>query len=84
MFFALLGRTLPPTSVGTYMLIMNVIMVTSILGTYGIQATVIRKIATDLGANKQKEVKTTTITGIVIVTVLSLLIGVILLSLIHI
>lgn len=78
MFFALLGRTLPPTSVGTYMLIMNVIMVTSILGTYGIQATVIRKIATDLGANKQKEVKTTTITGIVIVTVLSLLIGVIL------
>ena len=78
LFFVILSRTLPPADVGTYMLIMHVVMVGSIIGTFGVQTTMIRKIAADLGTDRFIEVGRTAITGISLVAGLSMLIGILL------
>ena len=79
-FFAVLTRTLSPLDVGTFMLLMNVVMLASLVGMFGVETTMVRSISADLGAKKPAAVAATVLSGNTVVLFLALLIGIALVS----
>jgi len=79
-FFAVLTRTLSPSDIGTFMLLMNVVMLASLAGMFGVELTMVRSISSDLGAKKPGAVAVTVLSGNTVVLFLSLLVGIALVS----
>lgn len=78
LFFAVLTRTLSPSDIGNFMLLMNVVMLASLVGMFGLQTTMVRSIAADFGAKKPVAVAATVVSGNAVVLFLSLIVGIVL------